>query len=103
MPVRFAAPARMLRPRLSPEEARAACWLPANDNSSGTASDAMVHAALRHFAEHGLAAAHHAHKQAELALGEKNLREFEWWLGICRALDRQMARELDARVKVAVE
>ena len=37
------------------------------------------------------------------ALGENDRREFEWWLGICRALDRRMARELDAKVKVAVE
>ena len=103
MPIRFAAPPSTLRARLTPEEARAACWLPANDNNSSTASDAMVHAALRHFAEHGLAAARHARKKAELALKANDQREFEWWLGICRALDRKMARELDGCLKVAAE
>lgn len=111
MPIRFAAPPHALRPRLSPEKARAACGLPANDNgrdgpdttpqyAPDIAPDiAMVNAALRHFAEHGLAAAQHARKQAEKSHCEDDQQAFDWWLGICRALDRRMARELDAQLK----
>jgi len=70
--------------------------LPANDNGSDRPSDAMLHAALRHFAEHGLAAAHRARRQAENALFAGDRQGYHWWLEICRALDRRMASELAA-------
>ena len=54
-------------------------------------------AALRHFAEHGLAAAQRARRQAEAAFFAGDRQGYQWWLEICRALDRAMARELDAR------
>jgi len=96
MPIRFAAPPHALAPRLSPREIGAACGLPANDNGGARTSDAMLHAALRHFAEHGLAAAQRARKQAEAAARAGDRRGYEWWLEICRALDRRMASELGA-------
>ena len=96
MTIRFAAPPDALRPRLSPRRIREVCGLPSNDNGSDRTSDAMLHAALRHFAEHGLAAAHRARKQAEAAFFAGDRQGYEWWLEICRALDRQMARELAA-------
>ena len=94
MPIRFAAPPDPLGPRLSRGRIRGACGLPANDNGTDRASDAMLHAALRHFAEHGLAAAHRARKQAEAAFLAGDRQGYDWWLEICRALDRRMAREL---------
>jgi len=96
MPIRFAAPPHALGPRLSRREIGEACGLPANDNGGNRASDAMLHAALRHFAEHGLAAAHRARKQAEAAFFAGDRQGYQWWLEICRALDRRMANELAA-------
>ena len=94
MTIRFAAPPQALAPRLSRREIGQACGMPANDNGGARASDAMLHAALRHFAEHGLAAAHRARKQAEAAFFAGDQQGYQWWLEICRALDRRMASEL---------
>lgn len=94
MPIRFAAPPRQLDPRLAPEAIDQVCTRPANDNGAERPSDAMLHAALRHFAEHGLAAAQHARRQAEAAFFAGDRQTYQWWLEICRALDRRMAREL---------
>ena len=96
MTIRFAAPPHAIAPRLSRREIGKACGLPANDNGGPRASDAMLHAALRHFAEHGLAAAHRARKQAEAAFFAGDRQGYQWWLEICRALDRRMASELAA-------
>jgi hypothetical protein len=97
MTIRFAAPRSALDPRLSRRRVREVCMLPANDNGTvERAHDAMLHAALRHFAEHGLAAAHRARKQAEAAFFAGDRQGYQWWLEICRALDRRMARELVA-------
>ena len=96
MTLRFAAPPEALAPRLSPRRIREVCGLPANDNGGARPSDAMLHAALRHFAEHGLAAALRARKQAEAAFFAGDRQGYQWWLEICRALDRRMASELRA-------
>lgn len=96
MPIRFAAPPDALSPLLGPELVQKARGLPANDNGGDRPSDAMLHAALRHFAEHGLAAAHRARKQAEAAFFVGDRQSYTWWLDICRALDRRMAKELAA-------
>ena len=56
MTIRFAAPPDALAPRVSARDIGKACGLPVNDNGGDRPSDAMLHAALRHFAEHGLAA-----------------------------------------------
>ena len=94
MTIRFAAPPSALAPRLSPREIGKACGLPANDNGGVRASDAMLHAALRHFAEHGLGAARAARKQAEAAFFAGDRQTYDWWLGICRTLDRRLAAQL---------
>jgi len=99
MTIRFAAPPDALAPRMSLRRIRAFGSVPANDNGSDRAADAMLHAALRHFAEHGLAAAHRARKQAEAAFFAGDRQGYDWWLEICRALDRRMASELDARAR----
>ena len=76
---------------------RQACGLPANDNGSDRTTDALLHAALRHFAEHGLAAAQRARKQAEAAFFAGDRQSYQWWLEICRTLDRRMAAEVEFR------
>lgn len=96
MTIRFAAPPQAIAPRLTAREIGTACTLPANDNGAERPSDAMLHAALRHFAEHGLAAAHLARKQAEAAFFAGDRQSYRWWLEVCRALDRRMATELSA-------
>lgn len=98
MTIRFAAPPHALAPRLSRREIGKACGLPANDNSGDRPSDSMLHAALRHFAEHGLAAADRARKQAETAFFAGDRQSYQWWLEICRTLDRRMASELGSAV-----
>ena len=100
MSIRFAAPPQAMWHRLRGAAARAAVSRPANDNA-GEAGEAMLRASLRHFAEHGLAAAAHARAKAEAAWFADERDAYRWWLGICRTLDRRMARELAAQVKDA--
>jgi hypothetical protein len=68
----------------------------ANDNSSVFGRDRVLSAALRHFAAHGLGAAEHARGEAERAFFAGNRGQYEWWLAICRALDRRMADAVKA-------
>ena len=82
---------------MSSRMVRQACGLPANDNGSDRATDALLHAALRHFAQHGLAAAQRARKQAEAAFFADDRQSYQWWLEICRTLDRRMAAEIELR------
>ncbi|MEO6040884.1 MAG: hypothetical protein ABIP41_03195 [Croceibacterium sp.] len=95
MTIRFAARAGAFAPRLDCFQVGAPRVRPANDNDIGAASDALLGAALRHFAEHGLAAATRARSEAEAAFFAGNRPAYQWWLEICRALDRGMAREVE--------
>lgn len=63
----------------------------ANDNGNAICSDHLLKAALRHFAEHGLAAAERARENAQRAFFAGNREDYRWWLAICGALDRRMA------------
>ncbi len=65
----------------------------ANDNapSGQPLGDALLHKALRHFAEHGLSAARVAADNARRAMNRGNGEECRYWLAICRALDRRLA------------
>lgn len=101
MSIRFAAPPQAISVRLRGSRARAAIARPSNDNQPAESAEAMLRASLRHFAEHGLAAAAHARRQAEAAWFGGDRDAYRWWLGICRTLDRRMARELAAGVKDA--
>lgn len=74
----------------------------ANDNGGnnilGTnlaANDQMLHAALRHFAQHGLGAAREARSRAEDAFFTGDRKAYDWWLGITRTLDRRLAQQTD--------
>lgn len=80
--------------RLSKAQARAATASPANDNDVPEGLDKMLHAALRQFAQHGIGAAAHARNQAERAFFAGDRDTYQWWLGICRTLDRRLAATL---------
>ena len=97
MTIRFAASAGSLAPRLNRAQARAALALPANDNPGTGANEALLDAALRHFAEHGLAAAGLARRQAETAFFAGDRAGYRWWLEVCRTLDRRMAAAIEVR------
>ncbi|MBU1757461.1 MAG: hypothetical protein KJ703_10875 [Alphaproteobacteria bacterium] len=78
----------------------------ANDNPCDDADltgalgsqDLILKAALRHFAEHGLGAAREARRHAERAFFTGDSQGYDWWLGVCRALDRRLAADLDRRI-----
>jgi hypothetical protein len=94
MSIRFAAPPQARNVRLSTSQARAALVDAVNDNEGGHSNDALLSAALRHFAEHGMAAASHARRRAEAAFFAGDRNAYRWWLGVCRTLDRRLARDL---------
>jgi hypothetical protein len=96
--IHFALAEGRLRPRLSARAARAALVRPANDNGPADfdmgAERAVLHAALRQFAQHGIGAAAHARSQAEKAFFAGDRQTYRWWLSVCRTLDRRMAASL---------
>ncbi|KPP94964.1 hypothetical protein [Erythrobacter sp. HL-111] len=57
-------------------------------------SEAVLRAALRHFAEHGLGAARAARARAEAAFFAGDRPAYDWWLEITRTLDRRLALEV---------
>ncbi|MDE2597123.1 MAG: hypothetical protein KGL44_09625 [Sphingomonadales bacterium] len=97
MPIRFAAACRgesaTIARALTVPRVRDA----ANDNVDGLCRDALLRAALRHFAEHGMAAAGQARDNAVQARRVDDREGYQHWLEICRALDRRMAATLTAR------
>jgi hypothetical protein len=101
MSIRFAAPPQARQMRLSGSRARASVARPANDDDPAESDEALLRAALRHFSEHGLAAAAHARRHAEAAFFAGDRNAYRWWLGVCRTLDRRLARELAAGTKDA--
>ena len=92
-------PLRQLRPdsaRLG--RMRIAC---ANDDAVSLAQKSIdssggniLHAALRHFAAHGLSAAQNAADEANAARIRGDEADYIWWCDICHSLDRTMARKL---------
>ncbi|WAT17987.1 hypothetical protein OZN62_13880 [Aurantiacibacter sp. MUD11] len=95
MSIRFAAPPARTKCRIPREQARTLYFRPANDNRGKGVDNTHLRAALKHFAQHGLAAADHARKQAVAAADAGDRQTFEWWLEICRALDRRMASGIE--------
>jgi hypothetical protein len=69
----------------------------ANDNRPSPVDDALLRAALRLFAEHGLGAGQRAQAQAEDAFFAGNRESYRWWLAVTRTLDRKLAVELTGR------
>lgn len=69
-----------------------------NDNEEGAGDDLLLHAALRHFARHGIGAARAARESAQQAFFAGDRECYLWWLGVCRTLDRRLARGLEQSV-----
>ncbi len=83
--------------RMAKTHLRAFMSRPANDNSGTEEQDeALLHAALRHFAQYGMAAAQRARRQSETAFFSGDRASYRWWLEICRLLDKRMAQQLIA-------
>jgi len=94
MTIHFAAAVSRAGPRLQPAQARAMCRQAANDNGEEPVKEAILHAALKQFAMHGIGAAAHARQQAERAFFAGDRETYDWWLGVCRMLDKRMAAGL---------
>lgn len=103
MSFHFAAARSVAHSPIARALAKKALGRAANDNSGDETSlcgalgsqDLMLKAALRHFAEHGLGAAREARRHAERAFFSGDRQGYAWWLGVCRALDRRLAADLD--------
>jgi hypothetical protein len=106
MPLRFAPARSVTRSPIARALARRSLARAANDNCDpGIEGDAVLKAALRHFAAHGLGAAQVALHEARRAEDEGDLTGHAWWMDICRSLDRRLAdrsRRPDARVSMAL-
>ena len=90
MPIHFAA-ARSNR--ISAQTRIRTAQLPlnaANDNGGGIGGERLLKAALRHFAQYGLAAAERARENAEAAFFAGRSEDYRWWMAICTTLDRRM-------------
>lgn len=85
-------PLRWLRPKGSPR----ILHRPANDNAAPAPHRDVLHAALRLFAEHGLAAAARAKAQAEAALDRGDAMQAARWHAITAALDSRLAANMTA-------
>ena len=97
MPVSFAPVRSAGRSAFAPLLQPLATATPANDDHD-KAGDDTLHAALRHFAVHGLGAARAACAEVEAAWLQNDHLGAETWLAICRALDKRLAADLESRI-----
>ncbi len=79
---------------------------PANDNGAALAGrktgandtdahdEALLAAALRLFAAHGLSAAQRACEAAQIAADSGDAANAEWWIAVCATLDGPRAKAL---------
>lgn len=102
MSIRFAAPTTPGRLPAQSNQARAivrrAIALAANDNGTDETNDRLLRAALEHFAEHGLGAARAARTRAEHAFFADDRKNYEWWIGVTRTLDRSIASDFERQI-----
>ena len=101
MTIHFAAARDTARSPIARAMVRRSIGRAANDNQgdNAEADDAMLHAALRHFAKFGIRAAHEARQEAEKAFFAGDRDSYDWWLGVCSTLDRRLARNFADAVK----
>jgi len=88
--------------------ARKAHGIAANDNTMpGAVSDCedpqLFNASVRFFGEHGLGAAREARKLAEAAFFADDRAGYDYWLGICRTLDKRLALQTDKTMATRLE
>ncbi len=100
MPVHFAAARSTAHSPIARALAKKALGRAANDNgdvaqTAAASFDTTMRGALKHFAEHGLGAAQAARHQAEQAHRAGDEQGYDWWLGVCRTLDRGLAVRLE--------
>lgn len=95
MTIRPAAVRPAAVPFFSPVQLRRVVQRAANDNAARAGHDPVLRDALKHFAQHGLAAAEIARQHAEQAFFSNDRQAYIHWLSICRALDRRMAAALE--------
>lgn len=95
MSLRFAAarpaalPNYLIRAQMAQVQARAA-----NDNGDSGNYQAVLRAAVKHFARLGMDAAGDARDKARKAHFAGDRHAYLHWLAVCRALDRRMALAL---------
>lgn len=109
MSFHFAAARCATRSPIARALARRSAAQAANDNpasdtySTNETQDILLKGALRQFAEHGLGAAREARKQAERAFFTGDRQAYDWWLGVCRMLDKRVAIEVEKQRTAPVE
>ena len=90
--------ARAMAPRRNVKAANDNAKAPCRDASPGVVGwgeqDRMLKAALRQFSEHGLSAAREAAKQAEQAFFSGDRQSYDWWMAVCRTLDKRLADQV---------
>lgn len=69
----------------------------ASANDTAAHDEALLEAALRLFAAHGLSAAQRACEAAQIAADGDDSVGAEWWIAVCAMLDGPMARAFAAR------
>ena len=92
MTVRFAPTRTPARSHLVRAFVKPAISTGANDN--GDEDSERLRAALLHFANHGLNAAHAARDEAKRAFAAGDRPEADSWLEICSAFDRRLGESL---------
>lgn len=99
MPLHFAAARSASHSPVARALAKRAVRRAANDNpgGAGKGETRVLHAALRHFAEHGLRAAEEAASMAERAWRSGEPEACRWWTEVCHKLDRKLAVDLKRR------
>lgn len=61
-------------------------------NDSAAQDEALLAAALRLFAAHGISAAERACEAAQIATDSGDATSAEWWIAVCAMLDGPMAK-----------
>ena len=69
----------------------------ARANTGGAKDEALLEAALRLFAAHGMSAARRASEAAQIAAEGGDNATAEWWIAVCAMLDGPLAKALQRR------
>ncbi|VWX51387.1 hypothetical protein [Novosphingobium sp. 9U] len=103
MTIRFAGARTRGNCQIRAWRCRSAPLCAANDNTRTFTDSAALVSALRHFADHGLAAAEQAGAYAAAARDHGDPAASQHWLSVCRQFDRRLAERVAARLRHAAE